>query len=283
MAFMAFHEPSGHGLGWRPELPDFRDHHYGVSAHGTAELAKARPVRAAAPRFYDLRIKDQRQIGSCTGQAWSREAQREHPMIERSPLAIYYEERRLNNETDIDNGAYIRDGAKVVTGYGTPQEKLWPDVDENVFKDPPAKVDRNAAAMRFGEYLRVGPSLDEMCAVINSGHGFVMGISCYDSMFTPIADATGIIPYPQPSEALQGGHALEYGAYDLEFKQSEKAYHLRNDKYHGLPEEAIPAQVLIFANSWNPQWGDAGYGYLDMRFAVNENLADDRWTIRWHS
>jgi hypothetical protein len=202
-------------------------------------------------------------------------------MIDRSALAIYYEERRLNNETAIDAGAYIRDGAKVVTSYGCPQEKLWPDVDENVFLDPGDRVDRNANAMKFGEYLRVGASKQEMCSVIASGHGFVMGISCYDSMFTPMADATGIIPYPKSGESMQGGHALEYGAYDLQFKQSQKAYNLRNGRYHGLPEEAIPDEVLIFANSWNVDWGDQGYGYLDLKFAVDENLADDRWTIRW--
>jgi hypothetical protein len=271
------HSESNRGLGWRPDLPDFRDHRYSASAHGQVELSQPLPVRHEAPRFRKLEIKNQRNIGSCTGQAWSREAARERKLTPQSALAIYYEERRINGETEIDAGAYIRDGAKVVTSYGVPTEKLWPDVDDNVFRDPSAKADKDASRKVFGEYLRVGPSQQEMCAVIASGHGFVMGISCYDSMFTSITDRTGIISYPQPGESLQGGHALQYGGYDLKFRESEAAQRFRA---MGFPDSVIPEQVLIFANSWDVSWGDGGYGYLDMRFAVDENLADDRWTIR---
>lgn len=273
------HSESNRGLGWRPDLPDFRDYHYRLSPHGAAELAKAPPPRDEAPRFRKPRIKNQREFGSCTGQAWSREAERERKLTEQSALAIYYEERRINGETDIDAGAYIRDGAKVVTSYGIPTEKLWPDIDKNVFEDPSDKADKNAHRKIFAEYLRVGPSQQEMCAVIASGHGFVMGISCYDSMFEQMAERTGIIPYPQDNESLQGGHALQFGGYDLQFRQSETAQRFRSQ---GFPESAIPEQVLVFANSWDESWGDQGYGYLDMRFASDENLADDRWTIRVH-
>lgn len=271
------HSESNRGLGWRPDLPDFRDHRYSLSTHGVVEIAAPLPPRHEAPRFRKAPIKFQRNIGSCTGQAWAREAARERKLTEQSALAIYYEERRLNGELDIDAGAYIRDGAKVVTSYGVPTEKLWPDRDENVFKDPNAKADKDAGRKIFGEYLRVGPSQQEMCAVIASGHGFVMGISCYDSMFTSIADRTGIIPYPQDNETLQGGHALQFGGYDLKFRESEAAQRFRS---MGFPESIIPEAVMIFANSWDESWGDRGYGYLDMRFAADENLADDRWTIR---
>jgi hypothetical protein len=271
------HSESNRGLGWRPDLPDVRDHRYSVSAHGMAEISQVIPPRHEAPRFRKLGIKNQRQIGSCTGQAWSREAARERKLTDQSALAIYYEERRLNGEESIDAGAYIRDGAKVVTSYGVPTEKLWPDTDKNVFLDPGEKADKNAKKKIFGEYLRVGPSMQEMCSVIASGHGFVMGISCYDSMFSSLTDRTGIISRPAEGERLQGGHALHYGAYDLQFRQSETAQRFRA---MGFPDSVIPEQVLIFANSWEDSWGDQGYGYLDMRFAEDENLADDRWTIR---
>jgi C1A family cysteine protease len=248
-----------------------------MTPHGKEELSKTPPVRFEVPRFRKPRIKNQGQFGSCTGQAWAREAERERKLVEQSALAIYYEERRLNGECDIDAGAYIRDGAKVVNSYGVPTEKLWPDEPKNVFVDPSAKADKDAARKKFGQYIRVGPSVEEMIACLASGHGFVMGISCYSSMFTSLADRTGIIPYPEAGETMEGGHALQYGGYDLKFRESDTAHKFVTA---GIPLSAIPEQVLIFANSWDSSWGDSGYGYLDLRFAADENLADDRWTIR---
>src|SRR6266508_4722283 len=64
------------GMGWRPDLPDFRDLHP-ESEPIKKVLAKSQPLKAAAkalPASMDLRawcspIEDQGDLGSCTANA----------------------------------------------------------------------------------------------------------------------------------------------------------------------------------------------------------------------
>jgi C1A family cysteine protease len=66
---------------------------------------------------------------------------------------------------------------------------------------------------------------------------------------------TGIMPMPQQSEKLMGGHAVLCVGYDDAKK------------------------VFIIRNSWGDQWGDKGYFYMPYSYATNTDLATDFWTI----
>ena len=62
-----------------------------------------------------------------------------------------------------------------------------------------------------------------------------------------------MVPMPDPSEKMIGGHAmLIVGSTDTHF---------------------------IVRNSWGAEWGDNGYCYIPLDYLTDENLADDFWAI----
>jgi C1A family cysteine protease len=93
--------------------------------------------------------------------------------------------------------------------------------------------------------------------------GFCLGIgfTVFDS-FEEAASNGGFIPYPKPTESVQGGHAVTIVGYDT-------------NKEEG---------AFLVKNSWGVDWGEGGYGWIPMRYFVRQEnadapLADDIWTI----
>jgi len=83
----------------------------------------------------------------------------------------------------------------------------------------------------------------------------VFGISVYESFESEKVAKTGIVPLPENTERMLGGHAIVLVGYDNEKK------------------------LFIFRNSWGEQWGDKGYGYLPFEYVCDANLASDFWVV----
>src|SRR3982074_228999 len=64
---------------------------------------------------------------------------------------------------------------------------------------------------------------------------FIGGLMVHQSF---IDAPRGRIPMPPPEDPLVGGHALCFVGFDA------------------------PRQLLMFANSWGPAWGQGGYGTI---------------------
>lgn len=246
-------------MGWRRDLPDFRDKYLAFSAAKKADL----------PKLVDLRPKDgfpiydQGELGSCTANAIGaavhynlhKQGQTE---ITPSRLFIYYNERALEGSVGEDSGAMIRDGVKTLNKIGVcDEDKLWPYDIAKFTAKPSDECYQAAAKTTAKEYARVPQTLEDMKACLNDGFPFVFGFAVYSSFQTRKVAATGFMSMPDEYDYVLGGHAVMACGYD-------------DDK-----------KVFIVRNSWGPSWGDKGHFYMPFDYLCNADLASDMWAIKF--
>lgn len=277
------------GTGWMPELPSKNDWRYSARRVDQVDTALAFPNHMMAPRFRSLPINDQGSRSSCTGEASSREWARERKLTPRSALFPYWYARKRINETDRDEGAYIRDVIDGIAHEGVPRDDLWPDVAANLFKEPSPRAEQDAEKRLPIERYRldaddIGGSREQIrariLACLLKGHGFVTGVTCYNSFFEERSLRTGLFNLPNTSsERPQGGHAIAFGEVWLNntFKDTPYAQEMRN---RGLPDSMIPTEVACAAGSWGKQYLLNGYHYCSLEYIIDRELADDTWTMR---
>jgi len=243
--------------GWRPDLPDARDHIYSAPLRMFPQgVPQAIDLRASCPPVYD-----QGQLGSCTGNAiagameFDRKKQN-LPDFVPSRLFIYYNERVMEGTVPYDAGAQIRDGIKSVANIGAPQESDWPYDIAKFAEQPPAQAYADAKLDRAIEYQRVDQNLQQMLGCLAAGFPFVFGFTVYESFESDTVASTGVMPMPAPNEKKLGGHAVLAVGYDL------------------------ASRVMIVRNSWGPDWGQKGYFTMPTEFITSPFMASDFWTIR---
>lgn len=248
-----------HGLGWVPDKPDQRDYIFRPRVLGPVKLPDKVDLRKQCPKVYD-----QGQLGSCTANAlgaafdFDRKKQGKDFMTP-SRLFIYWNERDMEGTVDVDAGASIRDGVKVLVKLGTCDEESWPyDIDQFTKKPntPAYKEAQKNQALTYQRIMRpLQDATQDMLICLSRGYPFVAGISVYES-FEGVGPAkSGIIPMPRTSERLLGGHAILVIGYDTR------------------------KQWFICRNSWGQGWGDKGYFYMPFAYLTNRTLSSDFWLI----
>jgi len=273
------------GIGWLPELPDHRDFIYSAQRVAQIDASLAIKPHHTAARFRTSQLTDQRQTNACVGHSTSRHWQTERKLSARSPLDPYWKAREYRGWTNQDEGAYIRDAFKMLSAKGCTRDDLYPDTNENVFKAPSEKALDDADNRLPVSYFRIDSDDSgdreqvkrRILACLSTGHTFVGGVTCYTSLFAPRTSHTGIVPMPGPSEKEYGGHALQFGEYDLNFKASKYAQEARN---RGFPESELVDEVVTCANSWGRQYGQDGYYFFPLDYLIDRMLCDDCWTTR---
>jgi C1A family cysteine protease len=246
-----------HSFGWVPSVPDFRDH-----------LMTLPPevIGSPLPPAVDLRdrmppVGDQQTIGSCTAwastAAWRAELLRQgRPDLDPSELAQYYWTRALEGTTRSDAGGTLRDAIKVLAKTGAAPEALWPYDVAKFAKAPPASVRRAARAHLALEYQAVRQAEASTRLALAGGYAVVLGISVYSSFERDDVMRTGVVPLPERTESLLGGHAICLVGYD------------------------IGSRRFTFRNSWGTSFGEAGYGTLPFEYVLNPKLASDLWIVK---
>jgi len=173
-----------------------------------------------------------------------------------SRLFIYYNERVMEGTVSIDHGAQIRDGIKSVAKQGVCPEKDWPyDISKFAMRPPPADY-REALQSRAVGYSRLVQNANLLKGCLASGFPFVFGFTVYESFESQAVAPSGVVPMPSSGEQVVGGHAVLAVGYD------------------------DSTQRFIVRNSWNTNWGMAGYCTMPYAYVRDPNLADDLWTIR---
>ena len=239
--------------GYIADLSDFRDHVLSL------------PITGKQPPLIDLRPKmppiyDQGQLGSCTANALAGHVEYDLMCESKgkwtpSRLFIYYNERSMEGTISSDSGAQIRDGIKSLAKQGVCPETDWPyNIAEFAIK-PTTKAYSDAKKYIAVKYARVLQNLVQMKACLVNKIPFVVGISVYESFESAEVAKTGIVPMPDPSERLLGGHAVLAVGYD------------------------DSKQVFIMRNSWGTSWGQSGYFSLPYTYLLDDNLAQDMWAI----
>jgi C1A family cysteine protease len=241
--------------GWKPSLPDLRDH-----IADSSELAVLEEVdpRAELPPIFD-----QGQLGSCTANAVAAAVEYDAKLNGSDPgplsrLWIYYYERKLEGSpADQDTGAYGRDGFKVCKTLGVPLEEHWPYDIAKFAQEPPASLADDARQHRISNYRAVPRNLDSIKAVLSNRQTIAFGFTVYESFESQEVAQTGIVPMPSRNEKVLGGHEVLLVGY------------LKDEVNYGLVR-----------NSWGTGWGLQGYFLMPWSYILDANLASDFRTIR---
>jgi C1A family cysteine protease len=244
-----------HRYGWKPSLPDARDH--------IADASELSVLDEVDPRAELPDVFDQGQLGSCTANAVAAAVEYDAKLNGADPgflsrLWIYYYERKLEGApANQDTGAYGRDGFKVCQKLGVPLEADWP-YDTTKFSDePPTSLDAEAAQHRISNYRVVPRNVDSMKAVLSNRQTIAFGFSVYESFESQQVAQTGVVPLPTRNEKQLGGHEVLLVGY------------LKAEPNYGLVR-----------NSWGTGWGIKGYFLMPWAYILDANLASDFRTIR---
>lgn len=282
---------NGKGLGWRRDLPDYRDYTLETALDAALEKAEAKKTfkkggllkveKSSLPPNADLRqwcapVEDQGQLGSCTANAGAGiveyfQNKAYNTYINASRLFLYKVTRNLMHETG-DTGAYLRETMKALVLFGAPPEDYWPYTD----KDPEWNVEPPAFYYVFGQqynainYYRLDPPAtpkEELLTRIKTNLAAqlpaMFGFTVYSSIRQ--AGKDGKIPAPCPQEEIVGGHAIVAVGYDDNMKIKNACGQETNG-------------ALLIRNSWGTEWGDKGYGWLPYEYVL-KGLAVDWWSL----
>ncbi len=206
-------------------------------------------------------VADQANLGSC---GWfasvynfvAAMVQNNEEPINLSQLFGYYAYREQYGNVNSDDGVMLRDLLKTLKNVGICTEQTWPYKLSNWNKKPPPAAYEEAAQHKIKSYHAI-TTKDEMIQCLASGYGFIGGIGCYDPFDSLETERTGVVNLPGPGDKLLGWHALYFGG----------GYDLHKD-------------VVIFENSYGPQWGKKGFGTIPFEYLTNPHLAADFWTVR---
>jgi C1A family cysteine protease len=255
--------------GWKPDLPDFRDHLYAAPAPPPEGLPPLVDMRAHCPAVYD-----QGQLGSCTANALGAafefdQIKEKVPHIWRpARLFIYYNERSIEGDIGQDNGAQIRDGIKSLASQGACSEDLWPYDISQFATTPPPKCYTNAAKHLIQNYSSVPQVMSQIKGCCASGYPVVFGFTVYESFESQQVASSGVLAMPGSSEQVVGGHAVLCVGYD-------DTMTVQN------PDGSTSTGMVLVRNSWGTGWGQSGYFWMPYDYISNSNLASDLWTIRF--
>ena len=219
------------------------------------------------PKRVDLRpqnppIYDQKNIGSCTGNAGDRSF--EHMVFREigsfksfSRLGLYNMTRKSEGNFNQDSGATLRGTIKTMAKYGMIPEELFPYDQKNLFVMPSKEMLAFAEKWQALRYYRIPErGLLLLKQALAKGYTPIFGAAVYESFESDEAARTGIIPMPDlDREEFLGGHALCAVGYD-------------DDR-----------EYVITANSWGANWGDNGYAYIPCKYFTTHGLVSDIWAL----
>ncbi len=188
---------------------------------------------------------------------------------------MYKAERDLLGKTG-DTGAYLRTAMEALTLFGVPPERYWPydgqaaATNQRFDLEPPAFCYAFGANYQAIKYFRLDPPgsatdavLANVKAYLAGGLPCMFGFPVYSEYDQPLPG--GLVAYPGTGSVYRGGHANVAVGYD-------DSLQIGTDR-----------GALLIRNSWGPEWGLGGYGWMSYQYVL-KGLANDFWSMisaRW--
>lgn len=185
-----------------------------------------------------LRIKDQFELGSCTGQSATYAFQivdsinGEVP-VEYSALDVYRGARWYINRINEDYGAYLRDALNYSSNFGICLERDWPYQTRKFRDEPGIEILQKRDKVKLVNYEMISSDVNHVRWELCSDHIVVAGFRITEQWQEP-----GVKVIGPPKGRVIGGHAVTLVGYD------------HKTKYF---------RVL---NSWGKNWGENGFFWL---------------------
>lgn len=213
----------------------------------------------ASTAVIDLRAKcppvwDQGSLSACTAFAVNAAySVNIDNTIQPSCLFLYYNERALEGTVEIDAGAILEDGYVVLKEIGVCVESKWPYIPSKFSLLPDPDTYTDAGNNKIIGYQNIAQTLEQIQSVLLNGKALSFGFVVYQSFMS--INSSGIMSIPKPGESQLGGHAVTLVGYDMN------------------------REVFICRNSWGASWGDKGYFYMPISYALDNDYAGDYWVI----
>jgi C1A family cysteine protease len=206
--------------------------------------------------------------------------------IDASQMFIYYNERVIEDEVDLNAPVYIRNGIQSLFKNGICSEKSWPypetflpesikevvrtgsneeiakalnkvltdnknEIQAAIAETPSEQAITQAKKHIINRYcnLTLDDELTELKFALSKGMPFVFGMMVPKSFY--LTPASGVMVMPNPDETRLGGHALLAVGFDDE------------------------KEVFIVRNSWGEEFGDGGYCYMPYAFFTSQYTNGD--------
>lgn len=255
------------GYGWRRSLPRF-----GLPMVNIGEI-KVLPEVDPRDELAHI-LNNQWALGSCTSNAVE-ECVRFDSIVDGADpgqlarLQIYWGERQIENSLGQgDTGAEGHDGF-IVAQHGLAPESAWayewPGMEQDLpapesYFDPPTlpqEVVDQSSHYRLTKQVAAVPQQVAACkAVLSNRQTIAFGFTVYESFESPEVASTGVVPMPDPSEQVLGGHEVLLVGY------------LKSEPNYGL-----------VMNSWGDDWGIKGFFLMPWAMITEPQITGDLRTI----
>jgi C1A family cysteine protease len=220
----------------------------------------SRRLATGFPTAVDLRqwcgpIKDQGDLGSCTGHAFSsaiewicRKYLNKQPVL--SPLYLYAKELIADGSYPDDDGSDGETGSNVSIANGCCEDSLYPDASQ-VIQTPTPDMDANAALNKMGAFHGLTGAQTALSVLADpTPWPIEIGFNVYDSFESEAVAASGVYN-PQPGESSVGGHETLIVGYDIGVTPTLR------------PAGSLPSALV--QNSWGDSWGVKGFFWMALQ------------------
>lgn len=160
------------------------------NVHHAAILPSRVDLRPHCPPVYD-----QGNLGSCTANSLCALMQYLNPHYVGSRLFLYYNERRIEGDIEVDAGATIADGIRALKWYDLCPESEWPYVITKCSVRPPSKCYSDALHDKALRVYSVPTTLSGLKTALIGGHLVAIGISVFVRFESQHVATTDEVPF----------------------------------------------------------------------------------------